>query len=359
MGSVFVGVIVSTIQIPGWIGAIIPTAWIALFIIVPCLLFRYKIEITLAHILGSLFLLYAGLSLIWTSNFNIAFFEYCKLLVLAGVFCISFNLKRVYQGLAIGLGVSAVIGLAQWLWDWDGVFKLYPNAPVGLFINPDLFCEFSAVMFLALLVSRLWLWLPVSLPGLLLVHSRAAILGLTVGLGMWGWRKSKILVLLIGVICIGVFYFKVNAFNSSYDRLVIWIDTFQGLTLFGHGVGSFDLLYPLYSTIDTSIARPMNAHNDLLQLIFDLGIGVIPLLVMIGLLLNARDHTEIHGSKIVFVAIATISFFSFPLHVPYLAFIWLLVAGNLARNSVSNGFFSWYFGSSILVGTERQRYSTI
>ncbi len=353
------GIIVSTIQIPGWIGAVIPTAWLALFVIVPCLLFRYKIEIKPAHILGSLFLFYAGLSLLWAPNFNIAFFEYCKLLVLAGVFCIasSTDVKRVYQGLAIGLGISDIIGLAQWLWNWDGVFKLYPNAAVGLYINPDLFCEFSAIMFLALLVLRLWLWLPVSLPGLLLVHSRAAILGLTVGLGMWGWRKSKVAVLATTFVCAGVFYFKVNAVNSIYDRLVIWIDTLRHLTLFGHGVGSFDLLYPLYATTDTSIARPTNAHNDLVQLMFDLGIGVIPLLVMIGLLLNARDN--VHGSKIVFVAIATISLFSFPLHVPYLAFIWLLVAGDLARNTSSDGFFSWYSGSSLLVGTKRQRYATI
>jgi len=146
------GIIVSTIQLPGYIGAVIPTAWISLFVIVPVLLFWYKVEITLIHILGSLFLLYAGLSLIWAPNFNISFFEYCKLLVLAGVFCISFNLLAVYKGLAIGLGISAFVGLAQWQWDWNGIFKLYPNVASGLLINPDLLCEFSAVMFLALFV---------------------------------------------------------------------------------------------------------------------------------------------------------------------------------------------------------------
>jgi len=353
------GIIVSTIQLPGYIGAVIPTAWISLFVIVPVLLFWYKVEITLIHILGSLFLLYAGLSLIWAPNFNISFFEYCKLLVLAGVFCISFNLLAVYKGLAIGLGISAFVGLAQWQWDWNGIFKLYPNVASGLLINPDLLCEFSAVMFLALFVSRLWFWLPVTLPGLILVHSRAAILGLTVGLCMWAWQKSRRLVLVFISVCIYVFGIKINGFFSAYDRLTIWIDTVRGLTLFGHGVGSFDLLYPTYATTDTSIARPMNAHNDLLQLMFDLGIGVVPLLVMIGLLLYARNNAAIYSSKIVFVAITAISFFSFPLHIPLLGFIWVLVAGDIARNAISDGYFSRHSGSTVFRSVERQRYSTI
>jgi len=346
----WLGIIVSSIQVPGWIGAVIPTAWLALFVIVPCLLFKYNIEVTLAHILGSLFLLYAGLSLLWAPNFNIAFFEYCKLLVLGGVFCIGScvqDLRNVFKGLAIGLGISVIVALAQYFFDWNGVFKIYPYIPVGLFINPDLLCEFSAVMLLVLIAARLWFWLPVTLPGLLLVHSRAAILGLTIGLGMWAWRKSKALVVILAIICIAVFYFKANAFNSAYDRLIIWIDTARNLTIFGHGVGSFDLLYPAFATMDTSIARPMAAHNDWLQLIFDLGIGVaflVPIFIK---------------KNIVLLSIAAIAFFDFPLHVPVLAFIWVLVAGHAVRNFASDGLFSGRFGSNLFARSERQCYATI
>ncbi len=346
----WLGIIVSTIQIPGWIGAVIPTAWVALFVIVSWLLFRYKIEITLAHILGSLFLFYAGLSLLWAPNFNIAFFEYCKLLVLGGVFCIGSclqDLRSIYKGLAIGLGISATIGLAQYLFDWQGIFTLYHNIAVGLFINNDLLCEFSAVMLVVLVFSRLWFWIPVTLPGLLLNHSRAAILGLTVGLCMWAWSKSKILVICILVVCVIGFYFKVNAFNSAYDRLIIWIDTARNLTIFGHGIGSFDLLYPSFATMDTSIARPMDAHNDWLQLIFDLGIGVL-FIVPVFIKKN-----------IVLVSVATIALFDFPLHVPVIAFIWALVAGHAACNTVSDGLFSSCFGSNLFTRFERQQYATI
>ncbi len=112
------------------------------------------------------------------------------------------------------------------------------------------------------------------------------------------------------------------------ERVGVWLDTIRGFTLLGNGVGSFEITYPLKAIhIDTSLARPQHAHNDLLELVFELGVGVLILIPMFWNILKVKTD-----EKAILCSIFVISLFSFPLYVPVIGFIWLLFSGHIARN---------------------------
>jgi len=137
--------------------------------------------------------------------------------------------------------------------------------------------------------------------------------------------------------------FKLTSIQERFD---LWADTYQGFKLFGNGIGSFEITYPWDAThIDTILARPRFAHNDLLQLIFEFGIGSLFILFMIFNILKIN-----RPERIILYAIGIISLFTFPLHVPVLAFIAALVAGNITRYDTTR-FIRNYSGSILSTRT--------
>ena len=127
-----------------------------------------------------------------------------------------------------------------------------------------------------------------------------------------------------GVVIAGVmFFYHSFLITSIQERLDLWEDTIRGFKIFGNGVGSFEILYPLNAIhIDTALARPRFAHNDLLQLVFEYGLGVILLAPLAIRLIKANSEY-----KIILYGVGIISLFTFPFHVPMLAFIGCLVTG--------------------------------
>lgn len=319
--------------IPGIVGASISTGWLLLLIICPILLLYCEFQIGW----GFAFICYATISLAWTEVLNIAWFHLLQLIVLALVFVIGQNIKdltAIFKGLALGLGVSAVVCLFQWH-GYNSVYSL-SNAPAGLFINPNIFSEVSAVILVSLVVIKLYWWIPVTLPGLLIVHSRAAYVGLGVGLLFAVWKYNRYyaiaLVVLIGLIA-SVLYKGGFDLSSVKERFNLWADTIQGFKFFGNGVGSYEALFPYYAThIDTEIARPRYAHNDLLQIIFEFGIGSLLFLMALFNVFKTRKP-EI----IIVLTIGAISLFTYPLHLPVPAFIAFLVAGFVTGNHATDG----------------------
>lgn len=333
------GFLIIVAYIPGIIGASIPTGWFALMFFVPIFLCFYKINISIWHIIGSLFLSYCCLSLGWTYNLNIGFFSLLQILILGSVFCLGSalsDLKPIFYGLIIGLGISDIIAIGQKYLHWNFIFRVDGNI-AGLFVNQDLFCQASAILLVALIIFKLWFWIPVTLPGLILVNSRAAYLGLGFCLIAWLWTKSKIIAISI-IVFLCLFIVARYSFDiSATERFGIWADTFRGFKLFGNGVGSFEILYPLYAVhINTILSRPRFAHNDLLQIIFEFGIGSIFLIIfMIGILSIKRNE------RYILYAIGIISLFSFPFYIPSTAFMGCLVAGYITRFNDTDGYFGW------------------
>jgi hypothetical protein len=325
---------VITAYVPGIIGASISTGWLFLFIIVP-FLFLYCDKTQFG--LGFIFICYAALSLAWTEILNIAWFHLLQLIILACVFCVGQNIKDVkpiFKGLALGLGVSSIISILQWYGFNLGIYTI-SKSNAALFINPNIFSEVSAVILVSLVVLKLWWWIPITLPGLMLVQSRAAYLALGIGIfiGIWKYNRYLAFSLFVLVGIIGSYFYWGNfSIDSFKERLDIWADTIRGFKFFGNGVGSYEVLFPYYAThIDTEIARPRYVHNDLLNVIFEFGIASILFLMV---LFNAFKSNKPEATILLTVCI--ISLFTYPMHIPTQAFIAFLVAGYLTADIAYN-----------------------
>lgn len=330
------------VYVPGVTGAAISTGWLFLFLTIPILFLFCEISLGI----GFLFICYSVLSLLWTYDLNIAYFYILQLIVLACTFHIGANIKNlepIIKGLSFGLGVSAILAIAQKFGFNNWIYSVN-DKPTGLFVNPNIFSEISAILFVSIIILKLWWWLPVTLPGLILVQSRAALLGIAVGMFIYIWRLNKYLsivgLILSGFIALFLYW---NNFNivSIQERFAMWMDTIQGFKLFGNGIGSYETLFPLYAThINTEAARPKYAHNDILQLFFELGIGSsLALMVIINVFKTKKNELSI------LFTIFTISLFTYPLHTPASAFLAFLVAGYVSRDIYSNGDFrnNWRF----------------
>lgn len=331
------GLGVITIYIPGIIGGAIPTGWLFLCLTIPFFILYADIKLGL----GFIFICYAALSLLWVKSLNISFFYFVQLLALAGVYVIGQNIKDIkiiFKGLALGLGVSSIAAIYQYLGN-HSIYSLN-DAVAGFFINPNIYSEISAILLIGLIVLKLWVWIPVTLPGLILVQSRAAMLGLAVGLLFYLWQfNRKLAIGLTLTLCLTASYFYWGRFDLSsiYERFNLWADTIQGFKFFGNGIGSYETMFPFYAThLNTEIARPKFAHNDLLQAIFEFGVGSIFIILAVLNVFNSKKK-----ETIILYTILVISFFTYPLHVPATSFIAFLVAGYINSNITTNRNF-WF-----------------
>ena len=344
----FLGFILAIVYIPGWVGAAVSTSWFFLLFIIPILLCFCKIEIKNAHKFGFLFLAYVCLSLAWTQNFNIGFFILLQIVVLGCVFCLGSclnDMRSVFKGLALGLGVSALLAIAQ----FKGFADVYTlnNDIAGLFVNPNVFCEVSVILFLSLIILKLWWWILVTLPGIILVHSRAALLALICGLFIWLWPRSRLAVYILGALflMISLIYYSGHDFSiSSIDeRFALWKDTIRGFKIFGNGVGSFEILYPKYAiNVDTIISRPKYAHNEFLHYWFEFGIGTLLLIPLIWNVIKIK-----RDERIILYGIGIVSLFAFPMHIPVVAFIGCLAAGYITRFDAADEHFRLHRRSTV------------
>lgn len=359
------GIAIMTTYIPGVIGFVSITSWAVMWLAMPLFILRCKIEITVIHVLGMLFLSYSALSLLWSPH---GMLELMQLLALASVFVWGStlkDLKSVTKGLSIGLAFSSVLAIFQFLGFNEFVYSGTVR-PSGLFFNSNIFAEISGMVLLLILINKLWWYIPVALPGLM-VSSRAVILGLGVSLAMLTWSKSKILsfVILISSWLIAYFITFSNVLNinpatigsnstvSIFQRLYVWEDMLAGFTIFGNGIGSFVFKFPEYNKhIDGSVTLVEYAHNDLLQLIFELGIGSIPLMFIVALLLMVKNDY-----KSAFIFFIVIGIFGFPLHMPITAFMFALVAAQLAKSSLGYSDIVDYFRSNLFSRMDTARFA--
>ncbi len=315
---------VMVVGIPGYTSAAILTAWPFLLVCTPFLLLRCDIEWSPIHLWGAIFLVYAAGSILWAPH---GFYAFMQLGALASVFLWAESLidfRRVAIGIAAGLGISAILAICQ----YAALATLYfgTEFPGGLFINSNIFAEVSALVLVLLLVNRLWWWLPVSMPGIA-IGSRASLIALLCVFLAWVWSRSRIVGGLLATSLGALTTYSVTTFSEASigQRFNIWRDTINGMTLWGHGIGSFEYLYPYFAHIDTLATRPTYAHNDLLQMIFELGIGTVPLLVALWYIARIKDN-----HRYVLLCFGIISLFGFPLHIPATAFIAAACAGCVA-----------------------------
>jgi hypothetical protein len=182
-----------------------------------------------------------------------------------------------------------------------------------------------------------------SLPALIFPMQRASMIALAI-VGMisialiaikrhaWKWHGASVgpmITLCATGLCTILFIALSKPTGSLSERFDIWRATLSGLTPFGHGSGSFEGLFPIYSNdlLNGLYLRPLYAHNDLLHLAFEYGMFSLIPAAMAALLL-ARSVSPLRCVLAVFVIVGL---FGFPLFMPATLFLASIVAGHLSR----------------------------
>jgi len=315
---------------PGLAAAATTPRWAFLSVVVFVILqFARTSKITASHVLLCLFMGYALLSFLWTPIIYDAVNIYWKFVMLAALFWLGAEIKDfrpVVVGAALGLWVNSGVVIAQ-VRGWGAWPQLM--VPGGLFMNKDLNGEIAVMVLAAAIGYRIWWVIPGVLPSFILPYSRGSyVAGGVIALSWVGRRFPRLSTLLVALgAAVVAGYFILRHDSSVAQRVHMWLDAYPGLKLWGNGIGSFYALYPRFATrLDTLVERPEHAHNDLVDLTFELGIGV---LLAIAFFVSCYRH-KLAAERSVLLAFFVIGCFSFPLYMPATAAFFALAAGRLA-----------------------------
>lgn len=288
------------------------------------------IRLTIAHLAGALFLGWclATLSWSWSPDALDAAF---KLGILAACFClgsVSEDLEPLWLGAGVGIAVSSVIAIAQ-------VFGFAPvpylTIPAGLFINGNYMAEAAVLVLIGLAASGRWWMAAACLPAATLGVARGALLALAAAAAAWLWGRSRAaalaLVLLVAVSGATMGFYGWRSTHVA-ERVAFWRDTASGITLTGHGLGSFRDVFTRYAEhTDLRRSRPAQPHNEALGIAFELGIvGLVLFLIFAATLFG-----PLRPQGLVLIAVAVEAMFAQPLHLPVTGALGCLVAGHIAR----------------------------
>jgi len=118
------------------------------------------------------------------------------------------------------------------------------------------------------------------------------------------------------------------------DRYFVWYDLWHGQTLFGRGLGAFISDFPALQVHGrgTLQLRYENAHNDFVQVIYELGIGGAVLIALLLVRMYRVPRTPAWYALVVFLLEAQIGF---PLYQPVTGALAALCAGSLFGHRVA------------------------
>lgn len=343
--------LVSVVYVPWWSGAATTPRW-AVMAVGAAVLVSARTgtsasprPITRADIAGLALLAWCAVSLAWSPVFVEAANELMQLGILALLFVVGrriVSLQPIYIGFGAGMTVNSVVMIAERIaygveTQGIGINPEYGGVAlphVGLFFNPNFAAEPAALAVVALAMSRLW-WLVLGVwPTLVLAGARGAILGLlAAACGYLAPRSRLGAFALAAAGIVGIVLAFALAHRSAtgiWDRLHIWTDTLSGLTLFGHGISSYWVTFPQFATFDVNISRPDHAHNDFLELAYEIGLGALVAAWFGVEILRSARETE----RLVLIAFLAIGAVGFPLHLAATAFMAAFVAGHASRGSV-------------------------
>jgi O-antigen ligase len=317
---------------PGMAGAGGDARWATLYVMLPiALCFAGEIKWLPLFGLAAAFLAWASLSLLWTTVPFDGIEAMLHLGVIACAFCLASrceDLRPFYSWLGLGLWVSSGIAIAQGLGYQPVVTGYSLVYPAGLFVNPNFMAEAGAAVLVALIADRSW-WIAAGvLPAVALSGCRASWVALAVCGMVWVARVVGRRTAFVAAL-VGAAVFAVLASYTWGQRAGLWWDALHGLTFFGSGIGSFYSAFPEFSHLaGADYIQSAHAHNDLLELVFELGVVGLSLAVAaVWALYSAAQARE----QLVVVALGVTSMFGFPLHTPTTALLFGIVAGHAAR----------------------------
>jgi len=236
------------------------------------------------------------------------------------------DLRKVTIGVALGMAINSIAVIAQ-VRGWQMIPQTAPLG--GIFYNRNIASE-TAAMALALVVGyRMWWLIPGLLPTLYF-GSRAPLAALAAVALLAFWQRSRIGAASVAAV-VGAIFFLDGQFKDHLidldQRFGVWKDLLPGLTFFGRGLGSFIVDYPALQTGTLSLnLRFENAHNDFLQVIYELGIGGAVLICGLGYRMARVPFAPAWWALLVFLLEATLGF---PLYEPVTGALAACCAGYL------------------------------
>lgn len=350
------GFLLTAAYCPYIVGAADTPRWLVLAVFVPIALIMLflrgdEIWVTWPHIIGFAFLLWAALSLLWTATPLDSIDALWPLALVGGCFALGSAIEDIEPlliGAAFGIGISSALIVIEFATGWHLALggAQVTRSLAGLFGNPDHAAEAAALVLVGLATfARKWspvrfsLLVGLILPCLALTLARGAVLAAAVGIGTMAWqsdwpdRYSMFLAriaVITGAVGLGIVVLLLHpGVASIHARLAIWADMGPGLTVFGRGIGSFAGTFPLFARhVDITAVRDMFAHNDLLQIAYELGLPGIGLAgAFVLLILRSIDPL-----RFVFLALVVEACFEFPAHLPATAGFGLMLAGCACRD---------------------------
>lgn len=330
-----IGLITSAAFWPGMAGAADDARWTALGVVLPISLCFVALRPNRIYWLGFAFVAYAEISLLWTPVPYDGVAEMMQLLVLVCAFLFAHSqedLRPFFSWAGLGLWISSGIAILQAM-GYDPVIKAPGNLAPGLFLNQDVLGPCAVVVLVALVIDRTW-WIATGVvPALVLSQCRTAWLAGLCCFIIYGWRrwpKWRPAFLLGPALFTVIAYYFGRGDASLRERFGMWGDVIAGLTPFGHGIGSFYSALPAHATfVDSSSIELWHAHNDILELAFELGIpGIVLAFAFGGLVFWRAGERE----RLVLVALGVTACLLFPFHNPATTVIFGLVAGFAARS---------------------------
>ena len=309
---------VTAAYVPWFADAAGAPRWMLLSLIVPWTV-RLK-TITAAHYWGAGLLGLILLSMLWTPVPIEGVQTAWQFILLGALFCIGAELDDL-EPIFVGAGWGMVAST------WVAVVQMAANQePTGLFLNKNFMAEAAVLILIGLAVYRQYLISILILPAIALPLARGAFTALAVVCCIAVWKRQRLVAagLFLSFVAIGLLTQNSISFGL---RAWIWRDTLAHLTLFGHGVGAFYIDFPAFADEGFSAMRFRfnHAHNDLLELVYDLGVGVIPMIVIMWMALRAKGN----GVQYVLAGFAIESCVAFPLYLPVTGAVAALCAGHL------------------------------
>lgn len=292
------------------------------------------VRITAPMVLFAGWLGYVWLSLLWTPStldgldaaWRWTLFATAVLVGAAG------SVRIPLVAFAAAMAAMGAVAAAQ---AWGGLDWFPQRAePGALFVNRNYLAEALAMAAVASVGLRLWWAVPGIVLGLVLTGSGGAFLALGAVLAAWlllheRWGLSG----LLAPAGISLLVFAEADAVSLAQRLHMWSDALGGLSLFGHGVGSFPSIYPLIGTpggnhLFAFDVGPAHPHNDLLAMASDTGLfALLPVAALASAFMEWRREPVAAG---VLLACLGAGLVGFPLANPLPLLVAGLCAGRLA-----------------------------
>ncbi len=340
--SALIGFALMTAYWPGLAGLKTMPTWIVGGCIVAAFFFVDRVRLTPAHIAGLTLIGLLLLTMAWAPSLDGIDAALC-LVIIAVAFGFGSTLDDVRPlviGAAFGLAVSSVVICAETV-HWITLENF--DGPAALFYNRNRLAEVTALVVVALAALRLWWFIPMLLPALLLPEARGALIAAIVPLLILAYRRERwnallrALIMMVAFAALLGFVLHRGLDTSANERIALWRDTIAALNWQGHGLGSFWDTFPAYAqhfVFAQTHSRPEHPHNEFLNLAYEGGaVAVVLALVFVYTLWRAAAFPM----ALVLLALGIVSMVAMPFHDPATVLFGAVVAGYCVgrRDAVS------------------------